>query len=189
MHVVYAAARALGVELEYYEQERQSLVETRNRILQEVRKAHPDDKTLNVLWLDDDILIPSSENLAAMIYQAEEHHYNLVAPYKILDPSCKIHAQWWKPYETAKCTCVLSYSHLAKKRSLYSQDEVRALKPYDLIPFAGLGCYYGEMPLYYKFHLAPEGEQIEDVLFFEENPQIVLRHFPLPLKHLKEFPI
>ena len=187
VHAVHAAARLLSLDVEYYELDRRSLIECRNDLLELVKQAHPQEDSLRLFWLDDDVLVPNSEDLANFLYNAENLHYNLVAPYRTIQPTCIVHGV--ENWSEGKCTCTFSYCHKPDEPSMYTREEVSKLKPFAQIEFAGLGCYFGEMPLNYKFRLTPEGEQTEDLNFFVDHPEIVIRHYPLKLRHLKERPL
>jgi hypothetical protein len=68
--------------------------------------------------------------------------------------------------------------------SLYTVEETRQLRPWDRVANAGLGFYYGWLPLDYKFH--EDGAfGGEDLNFFWDNPWIEPRVFGLALKHIK----
>lgn len=115
--------------------------------------------------IDDDILLKAAQqqHLAIAIETADRFGWNFVAPYRTRDGYCAI----------------------AKKNGdLMTVEEVRNLKPFDRVPNAGLGFYYGDLPLTYKFH---EDGMFggEDLNFFYENPDLEIRCVDLGLKHLK----
>jgi hypothetical protein len=64
-------------------------------------------------------------------------------------------------------------------------EEYKTIKPYDQIAMAGLGFYYGDLPLNYKFHADGKPYLGEDLNFFFDNPDIKPRVAPVQLKHLK----
>jgi hypothetical protein len=115
--------------------------------------------------IDDDILLKSSEqnNLRIAIETADKFNWNFVAPYRVRD----------------------GFTSIAKENGeLLTPDEVRAMKPFDKVANGGLGFYYGDLPLTYRFH----EDGIfggEDLNFFHENPQLDPRIVDLNLKHLK----
>lgn len=115
--------------------------------------------------IDDDVLLKSDmqSNLQLAMETADKFNWNFMAPYRIRD----------------------GFTSIAKKDGeLMSVDEVRRLKPFDRVANGGLGFYYGDLPLSYKFH--EEGVfGGEDLNFFYENPQLDVRIVDLNLKHLK----
>lgn len=119
--------------------------------------------------IDDDILLKSDQqqNLKVAIETADKFHWNFVAPYRVAD----------------------GWTSIAKENGmLLSVEEVRIKAPFDRIDNAGLGFYYGDLPLTYKFH--EDGVfGGEDLNFFHENPQLEPRIVDLNLKHLKQIPI
>lgn len=115
--------------------------------------------------IDDDILLKSSQQsaLAAAIRTADQFDWNFVAPYRVRDGYVTI-------------------TH--ENGQLMTPSEVRQFRPFDRVPNAGLGFYYGWIPLDYTFH---EGGVFggEDLNFFYDNPELEVRIFDLDLKHLK----
>lgn len=119
--------------------------------------------------IDDDILLKSTQqvNLMTVVKTADQYHWNFVSPYRTRDGYCAI----TKP-----------------NGDLMTVEEVRSFAPFDRIPNAGLGFYYGDLPLSYKFH--EEGVfGGEDLNFFHENPQLEVRIVDLSLEHLKVCPL
>lgn len=119
------------------------------------------------LMIDDDILIKSQQELIDAITIADKYKWNFVAPYRVRD----------------------GYTTIADKDgTLLTVDEVRKFQPWDRIEKAGLGFYYGDLPLTYKFHEnAPHGG--EDLNFWADNPQLEPRIVDLELVHLKVMPL
>jgi hypothetical protein len=118
---------------------------------------------LRGIMLDDDILIKDQRALIKAILQADQEGWNFVSPYRVRD----------------------GYTSLANADgSLLRIEETKALKRWDRIPNAGLGFYYGDLPLDYQFH--EDGVfGGEDLNFFYDNPQLDIRVVDLELKHLK----
>lgn len=115
--------------------------------------------------IDDDILLKSDQqqNLASAIETADKFQWNFISPYRTRD----------------------GYTSIARENGdLLRPDEVMALAPFDRVGNGGLGFYYGNLPLDYKFH---EGGVFggEDLNFFHENPDLQLRCVPIQLRHLK----
>lgn len=115
--------------------------------------------------IDDDILLKSDaqQNLASAIETADKFQWNFIAPYRTRD----------------------GYTSIARENGdLLRPDEVVIMSPFDRVANGGLGFYYGDLPLDYKFH--EEGTfGGEDLNFFHENPQLQIRAVPLGLRHLK----
>lgn len=115
--------------------------------------------------IDDDILLKSHQqgNLKLAIETADKFHWNFVSPYRVRD----------------------GFTSIARENGdLLTVEEVRSKAPFDRIGNAGLGFYYGDLPLAYKFH--EDGVfGGEDLNFFHENPQLEPRIIDLGLKHLK----
>ena len=115
--------------------------------------------------IDDDILLKSDQQqqLAIAIDTADKFGWNFVSPYRTRD----------------------GYVAVARANGdLLRPDEVIAMAPFTRVDNGGLGFYYGDLPLDYKFH--EEGVfGGEDLNFFHENPQLELRIVNLNLRHLK----
>lgn len=115
--------------------------------------------------IDDDILLKSGAQkaLSAAIQTADAYGWNFVAPYRTRDGYVAI---------------------LDENHQMMTPSQIAKMQPFDRICNAGLGFYYGDLPLDYQFH---EGGTFggEDLNFFWENPQLQPRIFDLGLKHLK----
>ena|SRR5690348_9698805 len=133
-------------------------------VYRDLRKVYKMEIVRGIM-IDDDILLKSSEqnNLRIAIETADKFNWNFVAPYRVRD----------------------GFTSIAKENGeLLTPDEVRAMKPFDKVANGGLGFYYGDLPLTYRFH----EDGIfggEDLNFFHENPQLDPRIVDLNLKHLK----
>ena len=133
-------------------------------VFRDLRKVYKME-VIRGIMIDDDILLKSAEqnNLRIAIETADKFSWNFVAPYRVRD----------------------GFTSITKQNGeLLSPDEVRAMKPFDRIGNAGLGFYYGDLPLSYRFH----EDGIfggEDLNFFHENPELETRIVDLHLKHLK----
>jgi hypothetical protein len=132
-------------------------------------KAAYEKDTIRGFLIDDDVLLKSAQqaNLKMAIETADKFHWNFVSPYRVAD----------------------GWTSIARKDgTLLSVEEVRLKQPFDRIENAGLGFYYGDLPLTYKFH--EDGVfGGEDLNFFHENPDLDPRIVDLDLKHLKMIPI
>jgi hypothetical protein len=62
-------------------------------------------------------------------------------------------------------------------------EKVRAMKDWQKINAAGLGFYYGDLPLTYDFHFTNHGE---DLNFFIENKINLRIVTSLSLYHMRE---
>lgn len=120
------------------------------------------------LMIDDDILVTDVDALLHAIMTADEHHWNIVAPYR-----------------TTKNDVVIC----DKNGKMLSMEQYKKLQPYQIVPMAGLGFYYGDLPLKYEFHSDGKPYAGEDLNFFYDNPDLLPRVAPIPLKHLKVMPI
>lgn len=119
--------------------------------------------------IDDDILLKSDQqnNLRMAIETADRFGWNFVAPYRVRD----------------------GFTSISRENGdLLTPAEVKAMKPFDRIANGGLGFYYGDLPLTYRFH--EDGVfGGEDLNFFHENPQLETRIIDLQLRHLKTIDI
>lgn len=119
------------------------------------------------MMIDDDILLKSDQQqqLAIAIDTADKFGWNFISPYRTRD----------------------GYVAVARENGdLLRPDEVVAMTPFDRIANGGLGFYYGDLPLDYKFH--EDGTfGGEDLNFFHDNPQLEPRIVNLNLRHLKVY--
>ena len=120
--------------------------------------------------LDDDIRIEDQKRLEQVIQIADKNHWNVVAPYRTKSGRFSI-IKKIPPRPSGTST------------ELLTQDELAKIKPYDELELAGLGFYYGDIPLTYVFH---EGNPYtgEDLNFFHDNA-LHIRLAPLYLEHIK----
>jgi hypothetical protein len=139
----------------------------RTNSFKEARKYVDRDVVRGVL-LDDDILVSDPNALYDAMHIADKNGWNIVAPYRTKGNQI--------------CLC-------KENGDMMSIEEFSKLKPYDHIPLAGLGFYYGDIPLNYEFHADGKPFQGEDLNFFYDNPGLKPRMAPIPLKHLKVIPI
>ena len=149
-----------------------------------------DGKTADVfrvLWIEDDIILDQRQavEIGQMITKADENGWNIVAPYTtgFRDGG---EFNWVYFYLPNKETGEIGRP--------FTEDEIRALKPYDpLNGLAGLGFYYGDLYLDYVWYEGtyngrdrfglPSYSGI-DWNYFLDN-KVALRHYPLLISHEK----
>jgi hypothetical protein len=153
---------------------RTNVVEKLKKTLDERGIKH--NGTIRGMFFDDDIIIDPEYDmgkLADAIKKADENGWNLVANY---------HVEYTKEIPT---TPVMMHTQEGTDLfKFYTQAEVDALKDFDELhnTTSGLGFYYGDIPLDYKFWYADQ--KAEDGNFFKEN-KIKLRYINVPLFHKK----
>jgi hypothetical protein len=133
----------------------------------EARKYVDQDVVRGIL-IDDDILVQDSDTLFDAMKIADKNGWNIVAPYRTKNNQV--------------CLC-------NEAGDMMSVEDFKKVKPYDRIPMAGLGFYYGDIPLKYEFHADGKPFHGEDLNFWYDNPQLQPRVAPIPIKHLKVIPI
>jgi hypothetical protein len=133
----------------------------------EARK-YVDADVVRGFLLDDDILLTDEDALFDAVKIADQHGWNIVAPYRTKHNRVCL---------TDETGVMLSLEQFSK------------LQPYAPIPMAGLGFYYGDIPLTYEFHADGKPFLGEDLNFFYDNPQLKPRVAPIPNKHLKVIPL
>lgn len=139
----------------------------RTMSFQEARKHVPNDVVRGFL-IDDDILLTDEDALYDAVKIADKNNWNIVAAYRTK------HGKVCLTDETGTMLTVEQYAKLG---------------PYASIPMAGLGFYYGDIPLTYQFHADGKPFQGEDLNFWYDNPQLKPKVAPIPNKHLKVIPI
>jgi len=139
----------------------------RTSSFQEARK-YVDSDVVRGFLIDDDILISDMHMLYDAVEMADKYRWNIVAPYRTKHNHI--------------CLC-------NEAGDMLTTDDFSKLQPYAEIPLAGLGFYYGDIPLNYEFHADGKPFAGEDLNFFYDNKQLKPRVAPLPLKHLKVIPI
>lgn len=154
----------LNMEPMYVQMQSHGYAFVRANLFRELREGLKVNK-IRGFMIDDDILLKSNmqKHLSAAIQTADAYQWNFVSPYRTRDGYVTI---------------------LDDQHQMMTPAQVGMLRPWDRITNAGLGFYYGDLPLDYKFH---EGGVFggEDLNFFWENPQLEPRIFDLGLKHLK----
>lgn len=135
----------------------------RTSAFQEARKFVDKDVVRGFL-LDDDILLSDESAVYDAVVTADKYNWNIVAPYRTK--------------HNRICIC-------DETGSMITPEEFSKLAPYAPVPFAGLGFYYGDIPLKYEFHADGKPFKGEDLNFFYDNPKLQPRVAPVPTKHLK----
>jgi hypothetical protein len=114
--------------------------------------------------IDDDILTIDQDGIMKAIIKADQNKWNLVGPYRTKnDRICLCHADG----------------------EMMKLDDYKKLKPYERVAMAGLGFYYGDLPLKYQFHADGQPFLGEDLNFWFDNQDLEPRVAPVQLKHLK----
>lgn len=135
----------------------------RTNSFEEARKYVDSDNVRGFL-IDDDILLTNEDALFDAVKIADQNKWNIVAPYRTKGGHI--------------CVCY-------ETGTMMTVEQFAKLEPYAEIPMAGLGFYYGDIPLKYKFHADGKPFAGEDLNFFYDNPQLKPRVAPIPNKHLK----
>jgi hypothetical protein len=154
-----------------FEGGRNGCVENLKRSLDNNGIEHGD--VVRGLWIDDDILIDEPiGRVSAAIRKADETGANIVANYRI-------------PWRDDTIVNALGISNEKGDLGHFAtMDELKNLKDFDKLPMGshcGLGFYYGDIPLDYRFHF---DVMAEDVNFFRDN-KIRLSYCDLKLRHNK----
>lgn len=140
------------------------------------------NNTIRALWVDSDIRIADSvDRIAYWISEADKHGWNIIGNYHgIWQNMTYINTLCKPPNENGAYT-------------FYADHELADLPPFYELErgcVGGLGFYYGDVPIDYKFRFEAYGE---DILFFRDmyhrNPEWRLRYVPVQLRHLKRLPI
>ena len=135
----------------------------RTSSFQEARK-YVDADVVRGFLIDDDILLTDEDALFDAVKIADQNHWNIIAPYRTKHNHI--------------CVC-------DETGTMLSIEQFSKLGPYANVPMAGLGFYYGDIPLTYSFHADGKPFAGEDLNFFYDNPQLKPKVAPIPNKHLK----
>ena len=168
---LYNTFYALGKQPLYLQSAGAGYAAVRSASFELTQQVFQGRTTLRGLLLDDDIWVDDSVGLGEIITIADENGWNIVAPYMLADKSMSI------------LTPPVGDSEYPHRMTV---EEVADLEEYSKIWAAGLGFYYGDLPLEYKFH---EGNPWagEDLNFFCDNPQLETRVAPMRVLHAKTF--
>jgi hypothetical protein len=128
--------------------------------------------------LDDDVVVQDTEQLVKVMRQADQEHWNVVAPYLTT-----IGEGEDRLTSIAK---FISNNGAGMSSRLLSIKELREVQVWDRVDAAGLGFYYGDIPLDYSFHADGKPFDGEDLNFFWDlREKLQIRLAPIHLKHLK----
>jgi len=180
---VFRAAQLLHRDVLLASRGGMGLTFARTQVFRMVQK-HLGVDNIRGLMVDDDIVVSDARKLKEAIESADLYNYNIVSPGRILTPGCPAHDMNAVERASLECTCYTQYMHNRPPDfPRYTAEEVKALAPLDKVELAGLGFYYGELPLSYSFK--EQGKAWgEDLCFFLDN-DLPLRHVDLGIRHLK----
>lgn len=140
----------------------------RNELLKAVKELLPEQKIVRGFMIDDDILIGSEvDELLTAVQIADQNEWNIVAPYRFPEG----HWSLCHPPELGK-------------QHMFTDEEFQQGQPWGQVWGAGLGFYYGDIPLDYEFHSDKNPFDGEDLNFFHDlaiRPRVA----PLELWHAK----
>lgn len=120
-----------------------------------LRSFFPDAKSVRGWMIDSDVEIVDmdgkvSQRIASAMARADREKTNFIIPYASVSADTGVLPGLW-------------HSSLHK----YTLEDYHSLKDWDTVGLAGLGMYYGEIPLNYVFH---EDKGVgEDFAFFMDN--------------------
>lgn len=133
----------------------------------------PGHKVVRGWMIDSDVEIMdtdgrTSQKIASAMARADREKTNFVIPYASVSAETGVQPGLWH-----------------KSLHKYTLEDYHNLKDWDYVGLAGLGMYYGDIPLGYTFH---EDRGIgEDFAFFMDN-NIELHVLKLITRHHKSFP-
>lgn len=162
------AARILKREVIYIEGTYKGYAFAITQLFSNASKILGTDKVRGMI-VEDDIYFNNPDKLAEAIKKADENGWNLIAPYRVPDRDNEGNLSWlWT---------------ISDGEGAYTDSEIKKLKDYDEVQNGGLGFYYGDIPLDYKFR--EEGKyKGHDLNFYHDN-QIKLRYVDLGIRHIK----
>jgi hypothetical protein len=146
------------------------VVQTRTKLLEDLKRKYPDKKDIWLLWLDDDIIIDdATERIVHLIQQAEAYGLSFVSNVRTLMPT----------KDGSTKGNIFKNDH-----EVYSNSELNLAGDFELkVHQAGLALAYIKTPLDYKFRWDDKGE---DVNFFRDNAdKIDLRYCCINNVHYK----
>lgn len=116
-------------------------------LILKLAKENAGADSCRMLWLDSDIWIRTpAADIAKYLQEADDKNYNIIAPYRRLDQDSSVNSPDGKPFKW---------------------DELGKLEQHQKVLSAGMGFYYGDTPLNYKFYMS--GDVSEDHNFFADN--------------------
>lgn len=145
------------------------IVSSRTKCIEAIKKWFPGEDRVYTFWLDSDIVLNEKpETIAEYVKEAERRNMAFAGNYHVIDNNTN---QMWNT--------------VAKKHpNHYTNEELASAKPFELkCEYAGLGLCYINTPTNYMFRTV--GHDLEDMLFFKDNPDIDLRYVPISNVHMK----
>ncbi len=158
---IWDAAYALGRQPVHLHVSHVGYAYVRTRLFQHTKSVLKTSWVRGIL-LDDDMLLRNQQQLMDVIQLADKNNWNIVAPYMLKNGLTSLAS--------------------ASGKMLDFEEAVK-LPHYTEVPMAGLGFYYGDIPLDYEFHEGAPYEG-EDLNFFHET-QLKPKLAPIEIKHLK----
>jgi hypothetical protein len=145
------------------------IANTRNKCMQAVRERFPEATHAYMFWLDSDIVIEEDpQTMADYVLEAEKRGLSFSGSYCIM----------------SEIANRISTSVYNDESISYNPEVLKASAPFDLkLLHSGLGLCYIKMPLKYEFRT--QGTDLEDLLFFRDNPEVDIRYVPISNNHIK----
>lgn len=140
----------------------------RTHLFKKTREFYDNQNVIRGLMIDSDIVFDRPDILAEYIEIADKNNWNLVGNY--------MHRN------TNKLENTVYYRDENQAFLPYTIEQYKELDDLSVIESAGLGFYYGDLPLNYKFHSSFNGE---DVNFFDDNKLEIRIMKKLNLGHQK----
>jgi hypothetical protein len=145
------------------------LANTRNKCMAGIREKVGGGEYAYTFWLDSDILIDEpAQTIADYVIEAEKQDVSFTGSYCLsISQSLRV-----------------STSVYNERSVSYNPEELHSVKPFELkVMHSGLGLCYIKMPLAYEFRT--QGNELEDLLFFRDNPTLDVRYVPISNSHIK----
>ena len=153
-------ARILKREVVYIQGDYKGYVFAVNNLFHNAKKVLHENITRGMI-IEDDIYFSNPDKLIDAIKTADENNWNIVAPYRVP-------GGLWT---------------ITDDEGAYTDERKNKLKDWDVVKLAGLGFYYGDIPLDYEFTEVGK-YQGHDLNFYNDN-NIELRYVDFGLKHIK----
>lgn len=129
------------------------------------------------LWLDSDIRIMDQAATLEAIRYADEHNINIVGNYLRGTVGQEDNTVYHRQKFTSEDGSIVEKFDIA-----YTNDEIDKMPNYSKVDFAGLGFYYGYLPLTYNFMRDRMGE---DFHFYYDNKLDIRLAKQVQLAHRK----
>lgn len=152
-------SRLLRREITYIEGTYKGYVFAMNSLFDHARQLLGKDKIRGII-VEDDIYFNNPDKCAEAIKIADENELNFLAGYR--QPG-----GIWTVVEEGKAL-----------------TDINQVKDWDLVEGGGLGFYYGDIDLTYKFREESDKYQGHDLNFYYDN-KLNPRYIDLGLKHIK----